>query len=193
MTTTRRARVTGVATALLVAASMLSGCGGNDAVADPPASSGSSPSGSSPASPSPSVEPASGGLLDTATASVNAPQGWPVTTLVKNQTVDAVPDNGLSVVGLSVISAFGAKPSLQQMARLDIRTGSYTHGQVMPETQLAGEPAFHVHGMATIGTTYDAYGLEHDGYVVTVVFKLHNTLRNPQEIIDSVLATVQLK
>ncbi|GAB3762235.1 hypothetical protein GCM10027600_05720 [Nocardioides ginsengisegetis] len=139
------------------------------------------------------MEPASGGLLDTATASVNAPQGWAVSTLVKNQTVDAVTDNGLSVVGLSVISTFGAEPSLQQMARLDIRTGSYTHGQVMPEAEVAGEPAFHVHGKATIGTTYDAYGLEHDGHTVTVVFKLHETLKNPQEIIDSVLATVALK
>lgn len=172
---------------------VLTGCGGKDAAADPPASSGSSTSDSSSTAPSPSVEPASGDLMDTTVVSANAPEGWNVKTLVKDQTVSALTKDAGSLVGLSVIDDYGTDYSLAQLARRDLRTGSYTHGKVLPDEVMAGLPVFHVRGMADILTHYDAYGLEHNGYAVTVIFKLLMNATKRQQVIDSVLATVELK
>ena len=78
------------------------------------------------------------------------------------------------------------------MAQSTQRTGGYPPNAVQPPTTMAGLPAFHVAGRVA-GDDSEEFGLIHDGEIVSVEFVF---LRGPeagrQELIESVLATVEL-
>lgn len=190
MTTTRRARTTGVATALLVAASMLSGCGGKDAAADPPTASADASSTSDP-SMSASASPASGPLLDSDVVSLHAPSGWKVTE--GGGHVLAEDETALSVIQLDVIDNYGQEFTLQQLARQDLQAAAVQSPKVEEPVTVAAQAAYHVTGMADSTRHYEGFGFRLGDRSIYVGFTLAGSPTHRQQVVDSVLATVELK
>ena len=198
MTTTHRAPRTCTALlALTLTALLAAGCGGKDSPAGPSAS-GSSADSSPGATSAASAAPATGGLMDSDYVSLRAPAGWKVEEQMKNATVIALGSGTASAVNLQLVPDFGQDASLTEQADLMRKSGSWTPPPTIEdETELAGLPAWHIHGKVDGGlSVLDGFGFLVRDRIVSVLFTQELASTTPgkrQQVIDSVLATVELK
>jgi hypothetical protein len=182
---------------------VVSCCGDEDPeTKDPPASSESpsatdSPTESTeptePTEPPATVEPATGPPLTVKDVSLRMPEGWHLDNDDASFLVVGAADDRTAIVNLGSFPSLDPNASLGRLARSTLRTGGYSNGKVLPEATMAGRPAFHVTG-DVVGDWTEEFGLIHDGEIVSVEFVFR---RGPkagrQELIDSVLATVELR
>jgi hypothetical protein len=192
-----------VATAGAVCLALLAaGCGDDEepeggSPPEAPSSSSSSSTTTAPTDPTgsttaPAVEPATGPPLKVKGVSLRLPEGWHVDNTDASFLHVGAADDRSGVINLGSFPALDPDVSLNRLARSTIRTGGYEPGEILPETTVAGRPAFHVAGPVA-GDPSEEFGLVHDGEIVSVEFVF---FRGPaagrQELIESVLATVEL-
>lgn len=180
----------------LCLALLVSGCGGDDDSEgdDPPASPSASATGSSePTAPtSPTVEPATGPVLTLKGVSLNLPEGWHVDNDDSNILVVGADKDSDVLINLSSFPSLDPNASIAALARSTQKTGGYPANSVQPPATMAGRPAFHVAGEVA-GDYTEEFGLLNGGDIVSVEFVFWNAPKaGRQELIDSVLATVQL-
>lgn len=175
---------------------LLSGCGDDDPESkDPPASESPSATDSTtePTDDPATVEPASGPPLTVKGVSLRMPEGWHLDNDEASFLVVGAADDRTAIVNLGSFPSLDPDVSLRRLAQSTLRTGSYSNGTILPEATMAGQPAFHVTG-DVVGDWTEEFGLIHDGEIVSVEFVF---LRGPktgrQELIESVLATVELR
>jgi hypothetical protein len=184
--------------AALCLTALVSGCGddedpGGAAPTETPASSDTSTSATEPTEPpEPSVEPATGPEMRVKAVSLRLPDDWHVDNTDASFMHVGAADDRTAVINLSSFPALDPDVSIARLAQSTQKTGSYPPGSVLPPTTMAGQPAFHVAGRV-VGDDHEEFGLIHDGEIVAVEFIF---LRGPkagrQELIESVLATVEL-
>lgn len=161
--------------------------------ASPSSSDVSSPTDeTSPTEEPTTVAPATGPTLKVKAVSLRMPEGWAVDNDDASFLVVGAADDGTALINLSSFPALNPDASLDRLARSTVKTGGYPPDSVLPPTTMAGQPAFHVAG--EVGGDYsEEFGLIHDGEIVSVEFVLW---RGPKtgwdEMVESVLATVEL-
>lgn len=186
----------------LGASVMLAGCADDDdpEAGDPPASptSAAPTSGSPTTEPSPTDEPstpapATGPRLALEDVALRLPKGWFVDNDDASFLVVGAAGDRSATITLSSFPALNPDVSIARLARITARTGGYPRGSIRPETTMAGLPAFHVAGWVT-GQDTEEFGVLHDGDIVSVEFNFKEGLEvGRQELIDSVLATVEFR
>ena len=177
---------------------LVSGCSDDDPEAKvPPASESPSATDSSteptePTDDPATVEPATGPPLTLKGVSLRMPEGWHLDNDDASFLVVGAADDRTAIVNLGSFPSLDPNVSLMRLARSTLRTGSYSNGKILPEATMGGRPAFHVTG-DVVGDWTEEFGLLHEGEIVSVEFVF---LRGPktgrQELIESVLATVEL-
>ena len=192
---TLSARVVAMA---LAASLMLAGCS-DDAKGDGPSASPSSSSAS--ASPTtepsptaePSVTPASGPRLALEDVEIRLPEGWSVDNDDASFLVVGTADDRSGIINLSSFPALNPDVSIARLGQITADKGGFPRDSVQPETTMAGLPAYHVAGPVA-GDDSEQFGVLHDGDIVTVEFVFRRGPKDGrQELIDSVLATVQFR
>ncbi len=192
---------TGAALCLVL---LVGGCSGDDPEAKDPPPSGSPSASDSPSEPTEptgptgptddpaTVEPATGPPLTVKGVSLRMPEGWHLDNDDASFMVVGAADDRTAIINLGSFPSLDPDVSLRRLARSTLRTGGYSNGKVLPEATMAGRPAFHVTGDVA-GDWTEEFGLIHEGEIVSVEFVFR---RGPkagrQELIDSVLATVEL-
>jgi hypothetical protein len=190
--------------AALCLATLVSGCDDEDpgsgaAPSETPTSSeaSASPTGAGdptgdPTAEQPTVEPATGPKLTVKAASLRLPLDWHVDNTDASFLHVGAADDRTALINLSSFPSLDPDVSIRRLARITQRTGGYPADSVQPPTTMAGRPAFHVAGPVA-GDDTEEFGLLHDGEIVSVEFVFR---RGPdtgrQELIESVLATVEL-
>ena len=177
---------------------LVSGCSDDDPEAkDPPTSESPSATDSTteptePTDDPATVEPAAGPPLTLKGVSLRMPQGWHLDNDDASFLVVGAADDRTAIVNLGSFPSLDPNVSLMRLARSTLRTGGYSNGKILPEATMAGRPAFHVTG-DVVGDWTEEFGLLHEGEIVSVEFVF---FRGPktgrQELIESVLATVEL-
>lgn len=181
--------------ALVVAGLLSTGCGGGD---DQPAPSvtptSSASSGTTDPTPTePAVEPAAGFLIDLDRVRMRAPDGWkkndPLSTFLRQAYDPETP----STVALSDLSAVSDTP-LQRQAEIAADRGR-SRTEIVDPVEIAGVEWYHVTGRDDRFTTFDKFGTIHNGSEAVIEFGFDDEIpeAEQQEIIDSVLATVEWK
>lgn len=189
------------AAALCVA--LLTGCADDDPEAADPSDPTSDASSTSPPTPpagsasptdgAPTVVPATGPRLSLDDVEIRLPEQWSVEHDLVGFERAATADDRTAAVFLSSFPALDPDMTVAQLARTTEEEDGYPPGSVQAETSLADRPAFHVAGRVA-GTYTEEFGVMHDGNIVAVEFVLrHGPDAGLQELIDSVLATVQLR
>ncbi|MEP9384670.1 hypothetical protein [Nocardioides sp. KR10-350] len=185
--------------ALVVAVTLsLAGCGGGEPTGggSPPTnpSASQSPSESS----SPSVAPATGRRISTDYLSVHAPKGWvSAPGMTKQQAAAADYDIGAQVV-INTLEWNHIDPSpVAAQARLALKQYDKRMRYAGPVT-VAGQQMFHITGIEGGGSHLDEYGWDVPGaahaYIHSISFFFRTTPpAQRQKIIDSVLATLEIK
>lgn len=187
-----------VATTLCLA---LAGCGDDDPEGseprEPSSSSGETgspaPTDASPTDEEETVPPATGPELAMEAVSLRMPEGWRVDNDDSDIVVVGLADDLTSAIYLSSFPALDPSVSIAQLARSTQKEGGYPPGSILPETTLAGQPAFHLAG--PVGGDYsEELGVLHDGAIISVEFVHRDGPRKGwEELLASVLATVELR
>jgi hypothetical protein len=181
--------------ALLLVAS-LTACGGSEAEPGdaPPAAapSSSAPTPSPSATPDePEVTPASGPRVRTEAFTMNAPQGWRVTSpdlpfvdLERAATGASVPRDPAGQISVIALPS-GRRLTLEQEAR-----GADAEGRRLADTEIDGEAAYHFR-LREQDYLRDTYGLWRDDFTsVTVAIAVFGgTGREREALAESVLAS----
>lgn len=187
------------ACAALCLALLVTGCSDDDEPEgegppeSPSSSDASSPTDETTPTDEPStVAPATGPELSVKDVSIRLPEGWAVDNTDASFLVVGAANDDTGVINLSSFPSLDPDASIDVLARSTVKTGGYPRDAVQPPTTMAGQPAFHVAG-EVVGDYSEEFGLIHDGEIVSVEFVF---FRGPeegrQELIDSVLATVEL-
>jgi hypothetical protein len=197
LTTTPRApRFRSALCTLTLAGLLLTGCGDKDAEAVTDETP-SSPSGSSPSSETASsdaVEPATGRSVETTWYSVHAPRGWQVRVLAKNFSIVAQDLHSSAYIAFGITDTYGYQDTLAQLAKANLRTSAWpAKPDLVEETTVAGEPAYHLVGPSGDGFDLDVFGVLHDRQHVSAEFALHGSPQKRLAIVESVLASWQWK
>lgn len=183
--------------AALCLALLMSGCSDDD---DPetegppeaPSSSSSTEETAPPTDEPTTVAPATGPVLEVKDISLRMPEGWAVDNDDASFLVVGASADERTLINLSSFPSLDPDASIERLARSTEKTGGYAKGSVQPPATLAGQPAFHVAG-DVVGDFHEEFGLIHEGEIVSVEFV---QLRGPKtgwsELIESVLATVEL-
>lgn len=184
----RRTILAPLVAASLLLAGLLAGCG--DGGDDPEATPSSTPGDV--ASSAPSVEAATGVLVDLDRVRMRAPDGWRKNDPLSTFLLKVDDPSGFSSVSLSDLSAVG-EVSLQQQARTALQ--SFPRAEAVEPVEIAGVPWYHITGPQDRYTTVDQFGTIHNGSEAVIEFGFDNEVpeAEQQEIIDSVLATVEWK
>jgi hypothetical protein len=194
---------------LLLSATLLAGCGGEDDPSPSPASSDSPTSTSGPTSaptsasadssqspsPSESVPPAAGKTVETSFFTVSAPQGWEVHVVAEDFVVTASDPDSSDTIAFKIIEKGGAQPGLRALANDAVEFGTWPGGKapaIVAETELGGEPAYHLTGSGG-GARVDARGTLHGTSAVSIGFEIYGSQTELESIVESVLATWQWK
>ena len=189
-----------------VLASVLTGCGGDDADSrggTPSPTASSTPSSSTTASdpsdagspvepdlPFPDVAPATGILLRQDTVEMNAPAGWQREPPMAS--FQSVARQGTSLASLTEQDALGGELPLDVDARIALRSvRDRGEGRRLPDVVIDGETAFHVGGVQDSGRPYHTFGLVRDGKLVHFTFDLEPDVRQPERLMASVINTVR--
>lgn len=169
----------------------LSGCSGSGddpAAADPSASA--SRSGGPDPSRAPSVAPATGARVEQPGATMNAPDGF-------THDPDMVDFLDSASKGTSLVT-LGEDPGwrtgdLDEAAESSRRSKSYQAPERLADTELAGEPAYHLSGPVNAFSRLEEFAAIHDDHLVTVSFELDSSLPKAarQKMVDSALATFE--
>ncbi len=202
MTTTPRApRFRTALCTLTLAGLLLTGCGDKDAEAatdETPSSPSESPRASDTASSgtasSDAVEPATGKSVETTWYSVRAPRGWQVRVLARNFSIVAQDLHSSAYIAFGITDTYGYHDTLTQLAKANLRTSAWpAKPDLVEETTVAGEPAYHLVGPSGDGFDLDVFGVLHDRQHVSAEFALHGSPQKRQAIVESVLAGWQWK
>jgi len=196
----RRRAAPGRALALTLCLALATGCGDDEpearAPGDPPASSDTAASPTdvtSPTASAPTVDPATGPPLRLDDVELRLPEQWSVEhDLVGYEKAGSADDHTAAIL-LSSFPALDPDATVAQLARSTERTSGYPRGSVQEPTTVAGLPAFHVAGRVA-GTFSEEFGVLHEGNIIGIEFVHRRGSRaHWQELIDSVLATVELR
>jgi hypothetical protein len=183
--------------AVLCLALLVTGCSDDD---DPeaegppesPSSSSSATDETAPTDEPTTVPPATGPVLEVKNISIRMPEGWKLDNDDASFLVVGADAEENTLINLSSFPSLDPDASIDRLAKSTEKTGGYPKGSVLPPTTMAGQPAFHVAG-DVVGDYHEEFGLIHEGEIVSVEF-VH--LRGPRdgwpELIESVLATVEL-
>ena len=175
---------------------LLAGCGGEAS------SSGHDPSAvpsdaTTSTSPGPTVEPATGGVVDTSFFSAHAPKGWEVDEMVPDFITVADERDGYSHVAFGISKTYGYPFTLARLARNTISSHSLNRKDLDVDlhSSLAGEPAYRLSGKRRGGGDVVEYGVDYQDRHITVFFELYAPLsrRQQSQLVDSVLASWQWK
>ena len=185
-------------TVVVVASLLLAGCGGgDDPQADPGGTPTDSPStGSSepsePPTTGPAVEPATGFTFDMERITMRAPEGWTKDKAPASFLLGAGDPESVSTILLSDLSAVG-DDSLREQARIALR--STPQLELQDPVEIAGVGWYHLAGRDGQFATLDSFGTIHNGSQAVIDFSLDDEIPEDeqQQIIDSVLATVEWK
>lgn len=157
-----------------------------------PASSSSSTEETTPTDEPTTAPPATGPVLEVKAISLRMPEGWKLDNDDASFLVVGADAEENTLINLSSFPSLDPDASIARLAKSTEKTGGYPEGSVLPPTTMAGQPAFHVAG-EVVGDYHEEFGLIHEGEIVSVEF-VH--LRGPRdgwpELIESVLATVEL-
>jgi hypothetical protein len=183
--------------ALLLTLALAQGCGGSDDPGSDPGTTGSSPATSS-ASPSesPSESAATGIRLQLANSAVRAPQGWTHASDLTRFEDGADSPDSLSYVMLGEINAFGSQASAEELARNRIKANLYPKApEVLPVTDLAGTPAYHVAGFVTGQQYLEEFGTIVRDRIVTLTFSFNRKVpaEERRQVVEQVLPTFTWK
>jgi hypothetical protein len=189
------------ASAALCLGLLVGGCSDDDPAAKDPPASESPSAADSPTEPTEptaptddpaTVEPATGPPLTVKGVSLRMPEGWHLDNDEASFMVVGAADDRTAIVNLGSFPSLDPDVSLGRLARSTLRTGGYSNGKVLPEATMGGRPAFHVTG-DVVGDWTEEFGLIHEGEIVSVEFVFRRGPKTGrQELIDSVLATVEL-
>jgi hypothetical protein len=198
-TTPLGARTRLVLTSLLVTSTLLlAACGGNDdPKADPtpststPASASDDPSQSN----SPSVVPATGKLVETKDFTAHVPEGWDVTVVSKDYVITSHDPDSSDAIAFTIVDTFGNDQGLDDLAKEAVRLGAWPgeDPSIVGQTELAGEPAYHLASSGGGGIFVDVRGAVRAGDAVAVRFDNYQSNAALQSMVESVLATWQWK
>ena len=165
---------------------------------EPPSSSssaatdGTTPTDQTPTDEPTTVSPATGPVLEVKDISIRMPEGWKLDNDDASFLVVGADAEEDTLINLSSFPSLDPDASIDRLAKSTEKTGGYPKGSVLPPTTMAGQPAFHVAG-DVVGDYHEEFGLIHEGEIVSVEF-VH--LRGPRdgwtELVESVLATVEL-
>jgi len=184
----------------LCLALLVTGCGGDDGAEggsgpDAPSSSATSDGAADPTDPTTTtatVEPATGPRLALDDVEIRLPVQWSVEHDLVGFERGGSADDRTAAIFLSSFPALDPNMTVARLAEVTEKQDGYPRGSVQDETTVAGLPAFHVAGRVA-GTYTEEFGVLHDGNIVAVEFVLR---RGPdtgfEELIESVLATVEL-
>ncbi|GAB2445948.1 hypothetical protein GCM10027062_28730 [Nocardioides hungaricus] len=183
-------------TALAAASLLLAGCGG-----DPQAEPGGTPTSSTPTEPTeptrseptaPVVEPATGFTFDLERITMRAPEGWRKTKAPASFLLGADDPKTVSTIILSDLMAVRDQPLAGQVR---IALKSTPQLKVQEPVEIAGVKWYHLAGRDDQYATLDSFGTIYNDSEAVIDFSLDNDLSadKKQQIIDSVLATVEWK
>jgi hypothetical protein len=161
---------------------------------EPTTSSSVSPTDST--TPSESTEPtvasATGPVLDTASATINLPEGWKDNQNGFPNTYSGSPRSGAAVRLITIVDLASSTSgySIDKLAQ-EMQTavpGSKLNRQ--PDVELDGSPAYHLAGTAPVDGRYEEVGTNANGRAITISFSLNGyTAAERREIVDSVIAS----
>lgn len=178
-------RIRHLAAAGCAAALLLAGCQDDPGPETGPTGSESAPQESTTPT-EPAVEPATGPLVRFKQFQVHLPDGWKVDR--KFFTLTYTRDRGsFDLLNISVMST--SATNVTQLARSVLRSSSQELRRV-DDSEVAGEPAFHLVGTALRGE-HDQYGVIRGGQSIRFMFELDGSKAKRQELIDSVLASIE--
>ena len=177
-----RALASAVAVTLCLA---LAGCQDGGAGADP------SPSGTSTADPSPTEVPAATGpLIDGEVFDVHAPEGWQLDESFSTDFIHQLDNTANARELMSVAEITDEVRPLAEVARDNFRSfQTIGRKRRMPDTELAGEPAYRIRAVEVGGAVKEELGVVHEGTQVSISMTLLGTPEERQRIFDSVLAS----
>ncbi len=176
--------------------------GSEDPGPDPsPSATGTPGSGSPTPSDEPSAEPsaeaATGPLLKMPEAQVRAPEGWVKADGMVPTISRATPPEGISAIRLGSIDAFGATPSLDELAQNTIMASlAETKPKKQPNVEIDGKEVYHLSGPTDERNYLDQYGVVYKDRIVTLEIDLDTKYVSEAEraeIVESVLASFTWK
>jgi len=183
--------------AALCLALLVSGCSNDE---DPesegspqsPSSSSSATEQTTPSDEPTTVAPATGPELEVKDISLRMPEGWKLDNDDASFLVVGADADENTLINLSSFPSLDPDASIARLAKSTEKTGGYPKGSVLPPTTVAAQPAFHVAG-DVVGDYHEEFGLIHEGEIVAVEFvKLRGPKTGWSELVESVLATVEL-
>jgi hypothetical protein len=140
----------------------------------------------------PSVEPATGPRLSLEGAALRMPDGWTVDSAQASYQVNGTSADRAGRIYLARIPALNPDATLAQLTRVAAETRRLPKSSIQPPITLAGVPAYHLSGR-TAGDDVEQFGALVDGDIVTVEFVFYSGKDDGRsELIESVLATVEL-
>lgn len=184
--------------ALLLVLALAQGCGGSDS--DPATPSPGSPtasvSESASSSPSPTADVATGIRLSMPNSTVRAPEGWTHgKDFTRNEEGANSPDS-LSWIALGEIDAFGVQRSADELAQVRIEANLYPKApKVLPVSELAGTPAYHVAGFVSDQQYIEEFGTIARDRIVTLTFSFNEKVpaSERKQVVEQVLPTFAWK
>lgn len=181
--------------ALPLVLALAQGCGGSDS--DPAPTGPESPTASVSESTSPSPSPtdvATGIRLTMPNSTVRAPEGWVEgKEFTRNEEGADSPDS-LSWISLGEIDAFGSQRSAEELARVRIEANLYPKApKVLPVTELAGTPAYHIAGFVSDQQYIEEFGTIARDRIVTLTFSFNEKVpaSERKRVVAQVLPTFE--
>ncbi|RYP87227.1 hypothetical protein EKO23_06355 [Nocardioides guangzhouensis] len=178
-----RALASAVAVTICLA---LAGCQDGRDDADPAPSGSSSATESTPTE----VPAATGPLIDGEVFDVHAPDGWQLDGSFSTDFMHQLDNtsNARELMGVAEITD-EVRP-LAEVARDNFRSFQ-TIGKKrrMPDTELAGEPAYRIRAVEVGGAVKEELGAVYEGTQVSISMTLLGTPKERQQVFDSVLAS----
>lgn len=186
-----------VLAALVAAGLLLTGCSDEDAdpQADPSDTATSSDTATPDeptASPEPTVEPASGVRVELDRIAMHAPAGWRKAKQLSPFLVQVDEPGSVNSVSLGDLSAVSDTP-LQEQA--EIAADNERQSEIVDPVEIGGVDWYHIVGREDRFADFEQFGTIHNGSEAVISFSLDTELAEDerQQIIDSVLATVEWK
>jgi len=166
------------------------GCGdGSSSAADPPTSPDSTDSSPT----APAVEPASGRKVDLLAFSARTPRGFDYDNSLAKEIVFSSSRDVRQNIEYSDVTVFpGTSNALA--ARLSTKNSSWNPKPTVADpVTIDGATFYHLTGPVGDGVRLDEYGSVRGSRLVKISFELQGSAAQRQELVESVLATVQLR